>query len=108
MKFVNEMKLNMVLYCQFNSTIKGLFLGVVLLFFISSSVDVVKVIDSTSEHPEIGCNKCLWLGDLKLLFSVILVKSFSVVGALLAVSTKLRNEVLVVSVSKICSAATIE
>ena len=107
MKFVNEMKLNMVLYCQFNSTIKGLFLGVVLFFFISSSV-VVKVIDSTSEHPEIGCNKCLWLGDLKLLFSVILVKSFSVVGALLAVSTKLRNEVLVVSVSKICSAATIE
>ena len=106
MKFVNEMKLNMVLYCQFNSTIKGLFLGVVLFFFISSSV-VVKVIDSTSEHPEIGCNKCLWLGDLKLLFSVILVKSFSV-GALLAVSTKLRNEVLVVSVSKICSAATIE
>ena len=107
MKFVNEVKLNMVLYCQFNSTIKGLFLGVVLLFFISSSV-VVKVIDSTSEHPEIGCNKCLWLGDLKLLFSVILVKSFSVVEALLAVSTKLRNEVLVVSVSKICSAATIE
>ena len=107
MKFVNEMKLNMVLYCQFNSTIKGLFLGVVLFFFISSSV-VVKVMDSTSEHPEIGCNKCLWLGDLKLLFSVILVKSFSVVGALLAVSTKLRNEVLVVSVSKICSAATIE
>ena len=107
MKFVNEMKLDMVLYCQFNSTIKGLFLGVVLCFFISSSV-VVKVMDSTSEHPEIGCNKCLWLGDLKLLFSVILVKSFSVVGALLAVSTKLRNEVLVVSVSKICSAATIE
>ena len=106
MKFVNEMKLNMVLYCQFNSTIKGLFLGVVLFFFISSSV-VVKVIDSTSEHPEIGCNKCLWLGDLKLLFSVILVESLSVV-ALLAVSTKLRNEVLVVSVSKICSAATIE
>ena len=107
MKFVNEMKLNMVLYCQFNSTIKGLFLGVVLCFFISSSV-VVKVMDSTSEHPEIGCNKCLWLGDLKLLFSVILVESLSVVGALLAVSTKLRNEVLVVSVSKICSAATIE
>ena len=107
MKFVNEMKLNMVLYCQFNSTIKGLFLGVVLFFFISSSV-VVKVIDSTSEHPEIGCNKCLWLGDLKLLFSVILVESLSVVVALLGVSTKLRNEVLVVSVSKICSAATIE
>lgn len=107
MKFVNEMKLNMVLYCQFNSTIKGLFLGVVLFFFISSSV-VVKVIDSTSEHPEIGCNKCLWLGDLKLLFSVILLESLSVVVALLAVSTKLRNEVLVVSVSKICSAATIE
>ena len=107
MKFVNEMKLNMVLYCQFNSTIKGLFLGVVLFFLMSSSV-VVKVIDSTSEHPEIGCNKCLWLGDLKLLFSVILVESLSVVGALLAVSTKLRNEVLVVSVSKICSAATIE
>ena len=106
MKFVNEMKLNMVLYCQFNSTIKGLFLGVVLCFFISSSV-VVKVMDSTSEHPEIGCNKCLWLGDLKLLFSVILVESLSV-EALLAVSTKLRNEVLVVSVSKICSAATIE
>ena len=107
MKFVNEMKLNMVLYCQFNSTIKGLFLGVVLFFFISSSV-VVKVIDSTSEHPEIGCNKCLWLADLKLLFSVILVESLSVVVALLGVSTKLRNEVLVVSVSKICSAATIE
>ena len=101
-----EMKLNMVLYCQFNSTIKGLFLGVVLLFFISSSV-VVKVIDSTSEHPEIGCNKCLWLGDLKLLFSVILLESLSV-EALLGASTKLRNEVLVVSVSKICSAATIE